>query len=114
MEALFEEGAEELISKAKSMAMAGDTAALRLCLERILPARRDRLVHLDLPPLRNAKEISAAMSTIIRAVSDGQITPGEGEIVAKMLAAQSQVVMAEELESRLEKVERLVEPEKAG
>jgi hypothetical protein len=114
MEALLEEGAEELISKAKSMALAGDTAAMRLCLERIFPARRDRSVHLDLPPMRNAKEISAAMSTIISAVGDGQITPAEGEIVANMLAAQSRVVMAEELESRLEKVESLVEQEKAG
>jgi hypothetical protein len=114
MEALFEEGAEELISKAKSMALAGDTAAMRLCLERIFPARKDRLIHLDLPPLRNAKEISAALSTTIRAVGDGEITPAEGEIVANMLAAQSQVVMAEELESRLEKVESLAEPEKAG
>jgi hypothetical protein len=110
----LEEGAEELISKAKSMALAGDTGAMRLCLERIFPARRDRSVHLDLPPMRNAKEISEAMSTIISAVGDGQITPAEGEIVANMLAAQSRVVMAEELESRLEKVESLVELEKAG
>ena len=114
MEALFEEGAEELISKAKSMALAGDTAAMRLCLERIVPARRDRLVHLDLPPIRSAKEISAAMSTVIQAVGEGQITPAEGEIMANLLAAQSQIVMAEELESRLEKVESLAEPEKAG
>jgi len=114
MEALFEEGAEELISKAKSMALAGDTAAMRLCLERIFPARRDRLVHLDLPPIRNAKEISAGMSMVIQAVGEGQITPAEGEIMANLLATQSQIVMAEELESRLEKVESLAEPEKAG
>ena len=35
MEALLEDGAEQLINKAMKMALAGDTAALRICLERI-------------------------------------------------------------------------------
>ena len=86
MEALLEEGAEQLINKAITMALAGDTAAMRLCLERILPVRRDRLVHLDLPPIGSAKEISGAMSTILKAIGQGQITPGEGEMIANILA----------------------------
>jgi hypothetical protein len=111
MEALLEEGAEQLINKAMTMALAGDTAAMRLCLERILPVRRDRLVHLDLPPIGSAKEISGAMSTILKAIGEGQITPGEGEMIANILATQTNVFVAEELESRLEKVESLVAPE---
>src|SRR6516162_8157265 len=71
MEALLEEGAEQLINKAMSMALAGDTAAMRLCLERILPVRKDRSVHLDLPPIGSAKEISGAMSTILKAIGEG-------------------------------------------
>ena len=111
MEALLEEGAEQLINKAMTMALDGDTAAMRLCLERILPVRRDRLVHLDLPPIGSAKEISGAMSTILKAIGEGQITPGEGEMIANILATQTNVFVAEELESRLEKVESLVAPE---
>ena len=84
MEALLEEGAEQLINKAMTMALAGDTSAMRLCLERILPARRDRLVHLDLPPIATAKEISGAMSTIFKAIGEGEITPGEGEMMANL------------------------------
>src|SRR4051794_25359737 len=110
MEALLEQGAEQLINKAMTMALAGDIAAMRLCLERILPARRDRLVHLDLPPIGTAQEISGAMSTIFMAIGEGQITPGEGEMMANVLATQSNVFKAEELESRLEKVESLVTP----
>ena len=45
IEALLEDGAERLISKAMEMALAGDTAPMRLCLERILWVRRDRMVH---------------------------------------------------------------------
>jgi hypothetical protein len=108
MEALLEEGAEQLISKAMTMALSGDTAALRLCLERILPVRKDRLVQVELPPIGTAKEISGAISTIFTAIGDGQITPSEGEMMANILATQTNVLVAEELESRLERVESLV------
>jgi hypothetical protein len=108
MEALFEQDAEQLIQKAKSMALAGDAAAMRLCLDRILPVRRDRLVHLDLPPIQTSDEISTAMTTIFKAIGEGQITPNEGETLANILVAKSNVVMAEEIEGRLAKVERLV------
>ena len=111
MESLLEEGAEKLINKAMTMALKGDTAALRLCLERILPVRRDRLVHVDLPPIGTAKEISGALSTIFTAIGEGQITPSEGEMMANILATQSNVLLAEELESRLERVESLVTPD---
>jgi hypothetical protein len=111
MEALLEEGAEQLINKAMTMALEGDTAALRLCLERILPVRRDRLVHVDLPPIGNAKEISAALATIFMAIGEGKITPSEGEMMANVIATQTNVSLAEELESRLERVERFVKPD---
>ena len=108
MEALLEEGAEQLISKAMTMALSGDTAALRLCLERILPVRKDRSVHVELPPIGTAKEISGAISKIFTAIGDGQITPSEGEMMANIIATQTNVLVAEELESRLERVESLV------
>ena len=113
MEALLEDGAERLIKKAMKMALAGDTAALRLCLERILPVRRDRFVHLDLPPIGNAKEISGAISTIFTAIGEGQITPSEGEVMANIVATKNNVFVAEELESRLERIESLVKPDEA-
>ena len=93
------------------LAREGDTAALRLCVERILPVRRDRLVHVDLPPIGTAKEIAAAIAMIFTAIGRGEITPGEGEMMANILATQSNVLLAEELESRLERVESLVTPD---
>ena len=42
MEALLQEGADQLINKAMAMALEGDTAAMRLCLARILPNRENR------------------------------------------------------------------------
>ena len=77
---------------------------------RILPARKDRLVHLDLPPIGTAPAVAAAMSAIFRAIGEGQITPGEGEMMANILATQTNVFLAEDFERRLENVERVLAP----
>ena len=50
-EALLDGEAETLTRKAIDLANAGDTTALRMCIERILPARKDRPVSITLPPI---------------------------------------------------------------
>jgi hypothetical protein len=44
MEALLDGDAEAIMGKAIELAKAGDGPALRLCLDRLMPARRDRHV----------------------------------------------------------------------
>lgn len=111
MEAVLEQGADQLINKAMTMALEGDMTAMRLCLERLLPARKDRVVQLELPPIGTAQQNSKAVSAIFNAVSDGQITPAEGETIAKILAAQTTIFQAEELENRLKQVENHIAPD---
>src|SRR3954453_13321987 len=48
-EALLDGEVEALPRRAVEMALAGDTVAMRLCLERILPARKDRHIPFTLP-----------------------------------------------------------------
>ena len=43
---------EVLIRKAVALGLEGDVKALRLCLERIIAPRRERPLHLDLPPIQ--------------------------------------------------------------
>ena len=50
--------------KAIELALAGDIAALRLCLERLIPPRKDRPIHLILPPIENVQQISLAMARV--------------------------------------------------
>jgi len=52
---------EALIRKAVELALARDTVALRLCLERILPPRRERPVCFRLPTLQSPADAAAAM-----------------------------------------------------
>ena len=48
--------AKELIEKAIEMAKDGDGPALRLCIERRAPARKDRPVWFDLPEMNEARD----------------------------------------------------------
>jgi hypothetical protein len=49
IEALLEGESEAITRKLLEMAKEGDMTAVRLCLERLLPPRRDRLVAFGLP-----------------------------------------------------------------
>jgi hypothetical protein len=51
VEQLLDKDAKLLAEKARDMALAGDTIALKLCLERLCPPRRSRPVTLDLPAI---------------------------------------------------------------
>lgn len=59
-------------------ALQGDTTALRLCLERVCPPRKDTPVRLDLPPMESAEGAAQAAGAIVMAVAQGELTPLEG------------------------------------
>ena len=75
MEAMLDGESEALTRKAIKLAKAGDMTAIRLCLERILPPRKDRPVLFLLPPIRSAKDALSALSALLTAVSAGELTP---------------------------------------
>ena len=54
VEALLDGEADAITRKAIEMALEGDGAAIRLCLERLLPARKDSPVVFALPPIATA------------------------------------------------------------
>ena len=112
-EALLEGEAEALTRKAVDRALEGDPVALRLCMERILPVRRERAVALDLPPLRSATDAVAAMAHILEAVARGILTPGEGARLGALVEGFRRIHELEELERRLERLEKAHEA-KAG
>ena len=69
--ALLEGEAEGLSRKAVEMALNGDTTALRLCLERIAPAKKDTPVQFDLPPMKSAADAAKAVGAVLDAGADG-------------------------------------------
>ena len=106
MESLLEGEAEQLIQKVIELALAGDIAALRLCLERLIPPRKDRPIHLLLPPIENVQQISLAMARVAAAIAEGEITPTEGEVLSNILLAHKTVLVTADLERRMDEFER--------
>ena len=86
-EALLDGEAEALTRKAIELALEGDTTALRLCLERILSPRRGRPITFTLPQMTNTGDLRAAGLAILKAVSEGGISPDEAVAVASLIKA---------------------------
>jgi len=105
VEALLFGQHEALTQAAISKALEGDTAALRLCLDRIAPARKDAPVSFMLPPIKTAGDTVAASSSLFEAVAAGEVTPDEAGRVMALLTAHKAIVEAGDLERRIEALE---------
>ena len=46
-------------------------AALRLCLERIVPPRKSRTVEIDMPDISSSADTLAAMKAVVQSVAEG-------------------------------------------
>src|SRR5215211_6279721 len=77
LEALLDGEAEALTRKAIEMALSGDTKAMRLCMDRIMPPRKDRPVMFTMPKLETAADAVKATAALAEAVALGDITPME-------------------------------------
>ena len=62
---------------ALELALEGDTTALRLCLERIAPPRRDAPVIFGLPPMQSTADAANASGAVLVNVAAGNLTPIE-------------------------------------
>ena len=78
MEELLEGQHEALTQKAIEKALDGDTVALRLCLDRLAPPRKDAPITIDLPPVTSAADAVAASAAVLASVAAGDCTPDEG------------------------------------
>lgn len=96
---------DKLSRKAIDLALDGDTTALRLCLERIAPPRKDGPVRFDLPSIGSAQEASDAAAAVLQAVADGELTPLEGATVMGLIENYRRVLETTEFEDRLTKLE---------
>ena len=103
--ALLDGEAEALTRQAVTMALAGDTTALRLCLERIAPPRRDVPVAFDLPPMTTARDAAKAAGAVLGAVAAGDLTPTEGAHVMALVETYRRTLETTELEARLAALE---------
>jgi hypothetical protein len=105
LEALLDGEAEALTRRAIEMALDGDTTAMRLCMDRIMPPRKDRPVMFTLPKLETPGDAVKATAALAEAVAVGDITPMEAGELAKLVEGFTKAFELHEIEQRLAKLE---------
>lgn len=105
IEALLDGQGEALTEKLIELALDGDATALRLCIERIAPTRKDSLVAFELPDMASAEDAATASASILKSVSLGELTPGEGAQVMALIDSYRRTLEVTELEGRIAALE---------
>ena len=103
--ALLEGEGEALTRKAIEMALGGDGAALRLCLERLAPPRKDAPVQFTLPHMATARDAAQAAGAVLTAVAEGDLTPKEAVQIMSLIDAFRRLLEVSELEARIAALE---------
>jgi F0F1-type ATP synthase gamma subunit len=98
--------AEAIARKAIDLAKDGDIAAIRICMERLVPTRKSEPVELDLPPLGTAADSVDAAATIVAAAAAGELTPSEAADLANVVDIYVRALATHAFEERLVKLER--------
>ena len=106
VEVLLDGQVEQLTQKAVDAALGGDMTAMRLCLERIGPPKKDSPVQFAMPAMASAHEAADALSGILDAVAQGEITPDEASRVASIVEVFRKTLETTELEARLSALEQ--------
>jgi len=98
---LLDGQAEALTQRAVELALAGDTTALRLCLDRIAPPRKDAPVQFSLPRMASAQDAAEAAGAVLQAVSEGELTPLEAVQIMGLIDVFRRTLEVTKLEARL-------------
>jgi hypothetical protein len=105
IESLLRGQAEALTQTAVTKALEGDSVALRICMERIAPAPKDKPVSFSLPKMNNAMDASEAAGSVLTAVSEGELTPIEATRVMGIIDSYRRTLELTEIEQRLQALE---------
>lgn len=111
IECLLEGQAEALTQTAISRALAGDIAALRLCLERVVPVAKDRPINFSIGKSVSGVDILGTAKSILNAAADGAITPIEASRAIGIVESYKRIFETSELEARISVLEAIHEKE---
>lgn len=106
LEKILQDEAESITRKAIELAQSGDTVALRLCMDRLIPVRKDRPITFTLPQIETAADLTKATGALLEGVANGEITPSEAAELSKLVEAHTKAIEAVDLATRLTALEQ--------
>ena len=107
LEAILEGEAEAITRKVIALALDGDGPALRMCMDRIAPPRKDRHVPFALPLIETAANAVKASAALVAAVADGELTPSEASDLSKLVETVIRSIELTDVQERLARLEGL-------
>jgi Family of unknown function (DUF5681) len=105
VEAQLFDHAQELVDNLVDRAKRGEPAAMRLCMERILPTGRGRPLPIELPPVRSAADAQAAADVIMGALKEGALSAREAVDLINVVAALTRLTGALEFIKKVARTE---------
>ena len=106
LQAILDGESEALTRRAIEMALDGDTVAMRMCLDRLMPLRKDRPITFTLPEIDTATDLTKATRALMQGVADGEITPSEAAELSKLVDAHVRAIEAQDFAARLAVLEQ--------
>ena len=104
LRSLLEPHAKDLVEKVVELAKGGDTTAIRLCLERLIPPIRAQDQSITLDDMNGG--LTAQGKKIILAMGNGELSPSDASTMLQALASQARLSEVDELERRVSKLEK--------
>lgn len=108
LQQLFEGEAEAIGRKCIDLALIGDPTSLKLSLERLLPPVRDRLVTINVPPLKGIEDLPAFGVAVVNSIARGELTAAEGRALLEAADAFRRGVAESDTAKRLDEIEEIL------
>ena len=100
---LLEPHASELVQKLVELAKAGDTTALRICIDRLIPPLRASDASIKRPGLLGS--LTDQGNAVMAAIGSGNLPPDTGSTLMQALGTLARITEADELEKRVQSLE---------
>ncbi len=98
---LFDGEVEALVRKVVELALEGDLTCLRICLERLVPPKKDAPIEIDLPDIAAIADIPKLFAVMTAKLREGGITPSEARAVIDLAEGTRKSLEVAELEQRI-------------
>jgi hypothetical protein len=96
---------EGIAGKLIELAEGGDMRAIRVCMDRLMPAIKHQPIAVELPPIETAADSVEATASIVAAVATGELTATEAAELAKVIDTYVGALASRGFEERLTKLE---------
>jgi hypothetical protein len=93
------------VDKAKD----GDLMAVKLILDKVIPNARERRLSIKLPQVEGAANLPSVLAAVLKLVSNGELTPGEGQTITGIIESTRKGIELAEIEARLRAIEEQLE-----